>query len=144
MAVRGTALVPTMINLDTFPKIADSAAKYPTYAAHMRKLHASAADVVRRAVEAGVPVYAGTDAGGGIVHGRLPDEIVALHGAGMSATAALGAASWSAREWLERRGLERGAPADFVVYRSDPRADLSALREPALVMLRGRPVHATG
>ena len=144
MAARGTALVPTMINLDTFPKIADSATRYPTYAAHMRKLHASAVGVVRRAVEAGVPVYAGTDAGGGIVHGRLPDEIEALHGAGMSATAAIGAASWSAREWLERPGLQPGARADLVVYRSDPRADLSVLREPTLVMLRGRPVHATG
>jgi hypothetical protein len=29
-----------------------------------------------------------------------------------------------------------------VVYRSDPRADLSVLHEPALVMLRGRPVRA--
>jgi imidazolonepropionase-like amidohydrolase len=144
MAARGTALVPTMINLDTFPKIADSATRYPTYAAHMRKLHAGAVDVVRRAVDAGVPVYAGTDAGGGIVHGRLPDEIEALHSAGMSATAAIGSASWSAREWLERPGLQLGARADLVVYRSDPRADLSVLREPALVMLRGQPVHATG
>lgn len=136
MARRGTALVPTLINVDTFPGIADRASKYPTYAAHLRRLHAGARDVVRRAVEAGVAVYAGTDAGGGIAHGRIADEVVALGEAGHSD--ALGAASWAAREWLGRTGLQPGARADLVVYRCDPRADLTALRDPELVMLRGR------
>jgi imidazolonepropionase-like amidohydrolase len=140
MARRGTALVPTLVNVETFPGIAGSAGKYPAYAAHMRRLHAGAADVVRRAVEAGVPVYAGTDAGGGVAHGRIADEVLALHAAGMSTAAALGAASWAARRWLGRPGLEPGSRADLVVYGSDPRADLDVLREPALVMLRGRPV----
>ena len=88
-----------------------------------------------------MPVYAGTDAGGGIAHGRIADEVVALHARGPAADA-LGAASWAAREWLGRPGLALGRPADLVVYRDDPRADLSVLREPALVMLRGRPVRA--
>ncbi len=138
MARRGTALVPTLINVETFPGIADSASKYPVYAAHMRELHAGAGDVVRRAVEAGVPVYAGTDAGGGIAHGRIVDEIDALRAAGHPD--ALGAASWAAREWLGRPSFAVGHPADLVVYRSDPRLDPSVLREPELVMLRGRPV----
>jgi imidazolonepropionase-like amidohydrolase len=142
MAERGTALVPTLINVENFPGIADQASRYPAYADHMRRLHAGAYETVRRAVEAGVPVYAGTDAGGGIDHGRLADEVIALHRAGLSAADALGAASWAARSWLGRPGLESGARADLVVYRSDPRADLSVLHDPALVMLRGRPVHA--
>ncbi|MHA6793252.1 amidohydrolase family protein [Pseudonocardia bannensis] len=142
MARRGTALVPTLINVETFPGIADSATKYPVYAAHMRDLHRTAGNVVRRAVEAGVRVFAGTDAGGGIRHGRIADEIAALHAAGH--TDALGAASWAAREWLGRPGLDAGAPADLVVYRADPRVDLATLREPALIMLRGRVVHAAG
>ncbi|RTL64798.1 MAG: amidohydrolase family protein [Pseudonocardiaceae bacterium] len=140
MARRGTALVPTLINVDTFPEIADRAGRYPTYAAHMRDLHRTAGDVVRRAAEAGVKIYAGTDAGGGIRHGRIADEIVALAGAGHPDP--LGAASWAAREWLGRPGLTPGAPADLVVYRDDPRADLTALREPTLIVLRGRVVHA--
>ena len=135
MAWRGTALVPTLINVDTFPGIADSASKYPTYAAHMRSLHAGARSVVRRAVEAGVPVYAGTDAGGGIAHGRIVDEIDALRAAGHPD--ALGAASWAAREWLGRPGAEIGSAADLVVYGSDPRTDPGALHGPALIMLRG-------
>jgi imidazolonepropionase-like amidohydrolase len=140
MARRGTALVPTLINVETFPRIADSAAKYPVYAAHMRALHAGARGVVRRAVEAGVPVYAGTDAGGGIAHGRIVDEIDALRAAGHPD--ALGAASWAAREWLGRPSPALGQRADLVVYRSDPRVDPSVLREPHLVMVNGRPVRA--
>jgi imidazolonepropionase-like amidohydrolase len=144
MARRGTALVPTLINVDTFPSIADSAARYPAYAAHMRELHRTARDVVRRAVEAGVAVYAGTDAGGGIRHGRIADEVAALAGAGLGPAGAIGAASWAAREWLGRPGLHPGARADLVIYREDPRADLAALRDPALVVLRGRPVAGRG
>lgn len=140
MAERGTALVPTLINVETFPGIADSAAKYPVYADHMRALHAGAHDVVRRATEAGVPVYAGTDAGGGIAHGRIADEIRALAAAGHPDP--LGAASWAARSWLGRPAPHPGVLADLVVYRSDPRTDLAVLDHPALILLRGRLVAA--
>ncbi len=137
MARRGTALVPTLINIDTFPAIADRAHRFPAYAAHMRALHAGARDVVRRAAQAGVAVYAGTDAGGGIRHGRIADEVAALGAAGVPD--ALGAASWAARAWLGRPDVTVGAPADLVVYRGDPRADPAVLRHPELVLLRGRP-----
>jgi imidazolonepropionase-like amidohydrolase len=140
MAERGTALVPTLINIETFPSIAESAGKYPDYAEHMRGLHAASRDVFARAAEAGVPLYAGTDAGGGIAHGRIVDEIEALHAIGLSAADALGAASWRARDWLGRPTLTPGAPADLLVCATDPRADLSALRDPELIVLRGRPV----
>ena len=137
MARRGTALVPTLINIENFPGIADGARRFPSYAAHMRELYAGARDVVRRAAEAGVPVYAGTDAGGGIRHGRIADEVAALHAAGVPD--ALGAASWRARSWLGRPGVAPGAPADLIVYRDDPRSDPGVLRHPELVLLRGRP-----
>jgi imidazolonepropionase-like amidohydrolase len=137
MARRRTALVPTLVNVENFPGFAERATRFPTYAAHMRQLHAGARDVVRRAAEAGVAVYAGTDAGGGIRHGRIADEVAALAAAGVSD--ALGAASWRARAWLGRPGVRLGASADLVVYRDDPRADPAALRRPELVLLRGRP-----
>jgi imidazolonepropionase-like amidohydrolase len=140
LAERGTALVPTLINVANFPSFAAAATKYPSYADHIRRLHQTADHVVRRAVEAGVSVYAGTDAGGGIEHGRIVDEVIALHRAGLPAEAALGAASWAARAWLNRPGLARGAPADLLVYPRDPRADLAVLHEPECVVLRGRPV----
>ncbi|MCX4094095.1 amidohydrolase family protein [Nocardia sp. alder85J] len=134
----GTALVPTLINIDTFPEIADGAGKFPAYAAHMRDLHRRVRDTVANAHAAGVPIYAGTDAGGGIRHGRVADEIESLAHAGLSRTEALGAASWRAREWLGRPGIEHGASADLVVYTEDPRNGRDVLAAPAWVVLRGR------
>jgi imidazolonepropionase-like amidohydrolase len=138
MAERGTALVPTLINIETFPGIADRADKFPAYANHMRDLHRRVSTTVASAIEAGVPVYAGTDAGGGIQHGRIVDEIIALHGVGMSPLEAIGAASWNAREWLGFPSLTEGAAADVVVYDEDPRENLEVLRTPRMIVLRGR------
>ncbi|MEV0674430.1 amidohydrolase family protein [Mycobacterium sp. NPDC050441] len=136
MLERGTALVPTLINIDNFPGIADAAGKYPAYAKHMRDLYTSCRTRVGAAYEAGVPIFAGTDAGGMIAHGRIADEIEALKGIGMSPTAALGAASWDARAWLGRPALEHGASADLVCYTEDPRH--GGVSHPDLVILRGR------
>jgi imidazolonepropionase-like amidohydrolase len=139
MADAGTALVPTLINIENFPGIAESAdRKYPVYAAQMRALHDGVRATVRSAIEAGIAVYAGTDAGGGIAHGRIVDEIIALRDTGMSAESALAAGSWAARGWLGWSGLADGAAADLLVLADDPRKDLDALREPELIMLRGR------
>lgn len=138
LVAHGTALVPTLINIENFPAIATGASKYPDYAAHMRELHAGVGKTVRAAIEAGVPVYAGTDAGGGITHGRIVDEVLALKAAGMSAHDALGAACWDARTWLGRANVQHGASADLLVYDADPRTDLAALRHPTHLLLRGR------
>ncbi|WP_054814446.1 amidohydrolase family protein [Nocardia arizonensis] len=142
MVEHGTALVPTLVNIDTFPDIAAGADKYPVYAAHMRDLHRRVRDTVGRAHTAGVPVYAGTDAGGSIRHGRIADEIAALTAAGLSPHDALGAASWNARTWLGRPGITHGAPADFVVYDEDPRTTPAILTTPRHVVLRGRVVRS--
>lgn len=135
MARRGTALVPTMINIATFDDIAAQAdSKFPTYAAHMRALKAGFPEVVRAAHEAGVPIYVGTDAGGGIDHGLAAEEMILLHEqAGMSTRDVLSAASWGAREWL---GFGSGL-ADLTVYNADPRLNLAALRDPSRIILRG-------
>jgi imidazolonepropionase-like amidohydrolase len=138
MVTHGTALVPTLINIETFPGLAAGASKYPVYAGHMLDLYGRIRQTVATALEAGIPVYAGTDAGGGIAHGRIVDEIVALHEMGMTAQDAIGAASWAARDWLGYRGIEEGAAADVIAYDQDPRADLNALRHPSRIVLRGR------
>jgi imidazolonepropionase-like amidohydrolase len=138
MASRGTALVPTMINIENFPGIAAGAARFPAYSAHMLALHARVRQTVAAAIEAGIPVYAGTDAGGGIDHGRIVDEILALHEVGLPAEQALGAASWSARTWLGWSGLGEGAAADLLAFDSDPRQNLTVLRDAKRIILRGR------
>jgi imidazolonepropionase-like amidohydrolase len=142
MARRGTALVPTMINIETFGGIAEQArARFPGYADHMIALRDRFPEVVRAAYEAGVPIYVGTDAGGGIDHGLAAEEMLLLHErAGMSTLDVLAAASWRGREWLGFPGLVEGGLADLVVYPTDPRADLGVVRTPGRIVLRGRVV----
>ena len=138
-AVRsGAAVVPTLINIDNFPQIAASgAAKFPTYAAHMRALFATSRERARHAFEAGVPLFAGTDAGGSLPHGMIRDEIRALIGAGIPQPVVIAQASWRGRQWLGLPGLDEGAPADLVVYDADPRVDLAAVLRPRRIVLRG-------
>ncbi|MGB9223812.1 metal-dependent hydrolase family protein [Mycobacterium sp.] len=139
MLEHGTALVPTLVNIiENFPGIADAAKRYPTYAAHMRDLHARGVAQIAAARDAGVPIYAGSDAGTMIEHGRIADEVEALKGIGMSATDALGAACWDARRWLGRPGLDHGASADLVCFSEDPRLGPGVLNRPDLVILRGK------
>lgn len=138
MVEHGTALVPTLINIENFPGIAAAASKYPTYAKHMRDLYAACYPRIAAAREAGIPIYAGTDAGSTVAHGRIADEIDALTRIGMTPTEALGAACWTAREWLGRPGMEHGAPADLVCYSDDPRNGPAVVNHPDLVILRGR------
>jgi imidazolonepropionase-like amidohydrolase len=142
MARRGTALVPTMINIETFGDIAARAdERFPGYARHMRALGERFPAVVAAAHEAGVPIYVGTDAGGGIHHGLAAQEMLRLHSrAGLSPLEVLRAGSWGAREWLGFPGLVEGGLADLVVYDSDPRRDLGVLAAPRRVVLRGRVV----
>jgi imidazolonepropionase-like amidohydrolase len=137
MLEHGTALVPTLINIENFPGIADAASRYPNYAKHMRDLYATCYRRVGAAHDAGVRIFAGTDAGGTIAHGRIADEVEALTTVGLSPTEALGAACWDAREWLGRPALEHGASADLVCYTDDPRQP-GVLNHPELVILRGR------
>ena len=138
MLEHGTALVPTLINIENFPGIADAAVRYPTYASHLRDLHGRCRQRVGAAREAGVPVFAGTDAGSMIAHGRIADEVEALEGIGMSPTDALGAACWDARRWLGRPGLDHGVSADLLCFADDPRRGAEVLNSPQLVILRGR------
>lgn len=134
----GSAVVPTLINIDTFPQIAlGGAQKFPTYAAHMRALFASSRERIRSAYEAGVPIYTGTDAGGSLPHGLIRDEIRALVGAGIPQPEVIAQASWRGREWLGLPGLDEGGLADLIVYATDPRTDLAAIHDPVRTVLRG-------
>ncbi|MGP3981514.1 amidohydrolase family protein [Streptomyces sp. KR80] len=138
-AERGVAIVPTLVNIATFPRLADGAeARYPLWAGHMRRLHARRYDTVRAAYDAGIPIYAGTDAGGSLAHGLVGSEVQELVKAGIPPVVALSATTWGAREWLGRPGLTEGASADLVVYETDPRADVRVLTAPRRVVLRGR------
>jgi imidazolonepropionase-like amidohydrolase len=72
-----------------------------------------------------------------VPHGLVAREIQAMHAAGIPAEAALAAGSWGARAYLGLPGLVEGAPADFVGYAADPRAELGTLAAPTRIVLRG-------
>jgi imidazolonepropionase-like amidohydrolase len=140
MARQGTALVPTMMAFAGIPeRLAADPPPEPrwSWAAAGWARHPG---LVGAAHEAGVTVLAGTDSlgGEGSAHGRVVEEIRWLARAGVPAEVALGGGSWTARRWLGLPGLEEGAPADVVVYATDPRRDLAVLDTPSRVMLRGR------
>jgi imidazolonepropionase-like amidohydrolase len=138
MAARQVALVPTMIQLDNFEMYARAGEeKYPAYASHIRALYASRLERFATALDAGVPIYAGTDAGGFLPHGLVGDEIAALTRF-CPTEYALGAGSWRAREWLGHPAtLSDGVPADLVVFDADPLLNPAVLRAPRHVILRG-------
>lgn len=132
MLERGTWLVPTLI---APVWVLESAAAGATMSdASLRKarevieIHA---DSVRRAVEAGVKLAMGTDAGVG-PHGDNLRELALMRAAGMEPAAVLHAATKSAAELLgvaDRLGtIEPGKAADLVVFAGDALAvdDLGA------------------
>jgi len=141
MAARQVALVPTLVQLENFESFAAAGeARFPAYARHIRHLYARRLEVFRAAYEAGVPIFAGTDAGGYLPHGLVGTEMAMLAGV-TSVEYALGSGSWRARAWLGHPAtLVDGAPADLVVFDTDPREDLAVLRSPRAVVLRGRVV----
>ncbi|WP_026875494.1 amidohydrolase family protein [Jiangella gansuensis] len=143
MAARGVSLVPTLVCIGKFPEFADQGApKFPAYAAHMRALHERRHQNVRDAYDAGVPVFAGTDAGGQLPHGLIAHEVLELVAAGIPAADAVAAASWKARAYLLGGSglLREGAAADLCVYAADPRVEPETLLDPVRIVLRGRVV----
>jgi len=142
-AEQGISIVPTLVNIENFPKFAEAGeAKFPAYGVHMRDLYARRFDTIAAAHEAGVPIWAGTDAGGQLPHGLVASEVAELTRAGMTNLEAISAATWGAREWLGRPGLDEGESADFVVYQADPREDVRVLVDPWRIVLRGRQVRS--
>ena len=135
MVELGIPLIPTMINIENFPSFADAASRFPAYAKHMRDLYERSDETFALAVEAGIPLHAGTDAGGYVEHGRIVDEIVSLTRTGMDPRSVLLSAGHDARAWLGEPAYSR---ADALVFDDDPGEDLERLRTPAAVIRSGR------
>jgi len=104
----------------------------------------SARAVFRMALEMGVVIACGSDAGV-FAHGDNVREIELMVESGMSPSMALQSATTIAAKLLGRdQDLGRIAPgsiADLVVLEMDPLQDPSALRDPLLVIASGRIVH---
>ncbi|MGC4174747.1 amidohydrolase family protein [Demequina sp.] len=140
-AAAGVPVVPTLLQVGNFAGFAAKGeARFPRYAARMRAMYESRYEHVHALWEAGVQLLIGTDAGGEIGHGRLPEECLELRRAGIPDADILAAATWAAREFLGVDAIADGASADLVVYASDPSEDIAVLAEPEAVILRGERV----
>jgi imidazolonepropionase-like amidohydrolase len=137
LAAQGIAWTPTR-SIDTLVRSMVREMNWPTEAiADLDGGFDGQPAMVAAAVDAGVTILAGTDAGA-VPHGTIATEVSLLREAGAPSDLALGAASWTARSFLGLPGIEEGAPADLVAYREDPRADVRVLGEPAVRMLGGK------
>lgn len=125
MRSRGTYLVPTLVSLEGQ---ADSAA--------MRALRAR----MTAAVESGVPIVFGTDAGV-IPHGSNALEFPAMLRLGMSPLEAIRSATSRAARmigWGTRIGaLRPGMLADLIAVPGDPLSDITTLNRVGFVMKGG-------
>ena len=140
VARRAVPVVPTLLQVAQFERIAEQGARFERFAARMRAMHERRYRHVAHLHEAGVPLLVGTDAGGTIGHGRLPEEAAEMVRAGVPAPGVVAAASYAARRYLGVPGIAEGAPADLVVYPADPRTDIALLAHPRAVVLGGRVV----
>jgi imidazolonepropionase-like amidohydrolase len=137
LAAQGIAWTPTR-SIDTLVRSMVRDMNWPTEAiAALDRGFDGQPEMVAAAVDAGVTILAGTDAGA-VPHGTIGTEIALLQDAGVPPDLALGAASWTARSFLGLPSIEEGAPADLVAYREDPRTDVNVLRQPAVRMLGGK------
>ncbi len=145
MAERGTYLVPTMSTSDARLRLARIQGMTGPDIERSEQRQAIGKDSFRNALEAGVKIAAGTDAGGSAVrHGDLAREIELMVAAGMSTDAALESATREASILLGIQDLvgtvEVGKVADLVLLDGDPVLDPGALRNVWGVLKGGQQV----
>jgi len=139
MARRKMTLVPTMIIREEILELVRALGVPADEYRRMETAVKKQAEMVRKAVEAGVLVLAGTDAGV-VAHGIVCREIENFFEAGVPGEIALGAGSWTARAFLGLPGIEEGAHADLVVFAKDPRHHKEVLKTPTCIMLDGQQI----
>ncbi|SHH50819.1 metal-dependent hydrolase family protein [Halobaculum gomorrense] len=98
-------------------------------------------DSFRRAVDAGVRIAGGTDAGTPFnMHGTNATEVLLMHEHGLEPLDAIVAMTETAAETVGLDGqgtLEPGTHADLLVLDSNPTADLTTLHDPCVVIKSG-------
>lgn len=135
MAARGIAWTPTLATITGY--LEPLVALEGPVGDYVRGTFADWHEMIPLAEQLGVTVLAGTDE---MPHGVLSGEIAQLRRFGLSPAAALAAASTVARDYLGLPGFRAGAPADLVLFATDPRRDPAALDHPATILFGGTPV----
>lgn len=141
MVRRGTYLCPTVAIYRSIAAAATTGSAPAYAAAKAERVVDTHQTSVARALDMGIPLVAGTDAGSpGMPHGHLVAEIEALIDCGVPVLVALRAATATAADALGRTDLGRirpGAAADLIVTEHNPLASVDTLRTPKQVIRSG-------
>lgn len=140
-AENGTVVVPTLLQVLKFPEFAASATRYPKYAQTMTALYEGRREWFEALLESGVQILPGSDAGGFQSHGALVREMRTMAEWGMEPQKVLASATWEARDFLGLPSLSPGAPADAVIFSSDPRRDPVVWGQPKFVIANGHIIY---
>ncbi|TCD05493.1 amidohydrolase family protein [Erythrobacteraceae bacterium CFH 75059] len=137
----GTVLVPTLMAFQGISERLGKGVYTPVVEDKVRAVAQSAGVFLRRALDLGVPVAFGTDAGV-FEHGRNAGEFRLLLAQGMTSRQALASATTDAARVL---GLETqigrlapGFSADLIAVAGNPLRDATVLERVEWVMARGR------
>lgn len=145
MAEKGTYMVPTMSTWDARQRLATQMGWSREQMADIYDRKENSIASFKRALQAGVIIATGTDAGGSPArHGFVAREIELMVENGMTPQAALEASTRIAAELLGVQGevgtIEVGKQADMVLIDGDPHSDIGALRNVWAVFQGGRRV----
>jgi imidazolonepropionase-like amidohydrolase len=153
MAEHGTFLVPTMTHCVRNAAILRETVPKERWGDNLiLRAYESMYKVIPRAIQLGIRVATGTDAGAdNVPHGCNAQELELLTTVGMSPGQAIAAATSTAAavlDWTDSLGtLERGKMADLLVVDGDPTQDIRILQQREriqLVMKGGRIVAGRG
>ena len=143
MAERGTYMVPTMSTWDARQRLATQMGWSGDQMSEINDRKENSIASFKRALQAGVPIATGTDAGGSPArHGFVAREIELMIDNGMTPEHALEASTRVAADLLgisdETGTIEVGKQADMVLIDGDPHSDPAALRNIWAVFQSGR------
>ena len=143
MAERGTYMVPTMSTWDARQRLATQMGWSRDQMSEIDDRKENSIASFKRALQAGVPIATGTDAGGSPArHGFVAREIELMIDNGMTPEQALEASTRVAADLLaisdETGTIEVGKQADMVLIDGDPHSDPAALRNIWAVFQSGR------
>jgi imidazolonepropionase-like amidohydrolase len=145
MREQGTYLVPTMSVYEAMNEKGPELGAPEYIQRKTAEVLEASRKAFRLALEAGVPVAAGTDCGApGHPHGTLPEELRLMVEAGATPLKALRYGTSAAADLLglgeEVGTLEPGKKADLLAVGDDPLRDIGALRAVRLVLRDGSEV----
>lgn len=143
MRERGVVLIPTLMAFQGISERLGQGVYTPVVETKVREVAETARVFMARAMQWGVPIAFGTDAGV-FDHGRNAGEFRLMMAQGMNSRQAVASATTSAAKVLgmedELGRLVAGYSADIIAVAGDPLADATVLERVEWVMARGRVV----